>query len=185
MSDEFSLRLRHPSTWSVCGPSFSGKTSLVIKLIKDRNKIFDKEIPHCIYCFKEWQPILQELKEYDKSIIFTKDIEEADRLIKPNTLLILDDLLLQISGEYNKLVSQWFVVGSHHRLITIVSIAQSLFFKNIRLQAINTLYLCLLKSPKDISIVYNLARQFCPGNGRYLIDAYKKATEKPGGYLFF
>ena len=91
--DEFTLSLQHPSTISICGPIFSAKSSLVSKIIKERDKVFDKHIDTVIYVFKEDQPLLQELARYDKKIIFTKDVEEANEKIKGNTLLILDDQL--------------------------------------------------------------------------------------------
>ena len=57
--DELSLKLRHPSTISISGPTFSGKSSLVCRLIKERDNVFDKIIDTVIYVYKEEQPPTQ------------------------------------------------------------------------------------------------------------------------------
>ena len=183
--NEISLRLQFPCTISICGPTFSGKSFLVARLIKERDNVFDKKINTVVYVYKEDQPLFKELAEYDKNIKFTKSITEAEDLAQKNTLLILDDVLLEASGEFNRLVSELFIIGAHHRQITPVILLQNPFQKNLRLLAINCLYLALMKSPRDISCISHIGRQFCPGKSKYLMDAYKKATEKPNSYLFF
>jgi hypothetical protein len=41
----------------------------------------------------------------------------------------------------------------------------------------------IFKSPRDQTVISTLARQMYPGNGQYLIEAYKDATNKPYTYL--
>jgi hypothetical protein len=179
-----SLKLPPASTLSICGASRSGKTFLVYNMIKNRHKIFSLPFDTIIYVYGEDQPLLQELRESEKSIIFTKSLEEADSLVHLNTLLVVDDQLLTASTTHNELISRLFVEGSHHRQIFVILILQNLFPKNLRLVMINSVFLAITKSPRDISSIVNLAKQFCPGAGDYLVQAYKKATEHRGGYLF-
>ena len=48
---------------------------------------------------------------------------------------------------------------------------------------LNTQYLVLFKNPRDALQVATLGRQMYPGNGKFLVEAFKMATEKPYGYL--
>ena len=42
----------------------------------------------------------------------------------------------------------------------------------------------LFISPRDQTVIHTLARQMYPGCGKYLIEAYQDATQKPYTYLF-
>jgi hypothetical protein len=185
MSDTLSLKLKAGSTMTVVGPTQAGKSYLVCQMIKRRNEIFESPFDTIIYCYGENQPLLDDLRESEKDIIFTRSILEADNLVNKSTLLIIDDKLLEASGEMNDVVSRLFIEGSHHRNIFVILILQNLFTKNLRLLTVNTIYLIVMKSPRDLSSIVNLAKQFCPRGSQYLVQAYKRATEKRGGYLVF
>ena len=49
--------------------------------------------------------------------------------------------------------------------------------------SLNAHYIVLFKNPRDALQVATLARQMYPGNSKFLIEAFKNATEKPFGYL--
>ena len=42
----------------------------------------------------------------------------------------------------------------------------------------------LFKNPRDATQVATLGRQMYPGKSKFLIEAFKDATQKPYGYLF-
>ena len=183
--DEFTLALNHPCTVQVVGMTNSGKTTLVSRMIKERETLFSEKIQTVIYVYKLDQPLLQELRNYDKTIIFTQDISEALGFVKGKSLMILDDQLTTISGEQNQLVNDLFTVGSHHLSCSLILISQALFGRNLRLISINTVYLIILKSPRDKASIINLGKQFCPNQAKYISEAYRLSNAAPYSHIFF
>ena len=49
--------------------------------------------------------------------------------------------------------------------------------------SLNAHYIVLFKNPRDAMLVSTLARQMYPGQNKFLVEAFKNATEKPFGYL--
>lgn len=49
--------------------------------------------------------------------------------------------------------------------------------------SLNAHYIVLFKNPRDAVQVATLARQMYPGQSKFLVEAFKNATEKPFGYL--
>ena len=49
--------------------------------------------------------------------------------------------------------------------------------------SLNSHYIIMFKNPRDALQVATLGQQMYPGKSKFLIDAYKDATEKPYGYL--
>ena len=96
------------------------------KLIENSNKMISKEINRVNYCYGEWQ------SEFDKmeSVEFVKGIDSVfndKNFFKSgeNTLLILDDLANELSG--NPRASKLFTQGIHHKNVSIVFITQNLY----------------------------------------------------------
>ena len=187
MDMDADFRLKCPFSTLISGPSGSGKTTLVVQIIKQRKEVCNTEISKIIYLYKEPQSILTELSENDKDVILTSNIEEANELIEPNCMLIVDDFLLDTieNKDFSRQMTEFFLVGSHHRKINLIFLSQALFSKNLRLISLNASYVVLLKSVRDKSLITHFGRQFCPGNSEYLLQAYNKATEKLGGMLVF
>ena len=48
--------------------------------------------------------------------------------------------------------------------------------------SLNAHYIVLCKNPRDAMQVATLARQMYPGQSKFLVEAFKNATEKPFGY---
>ena len=49
--------------------------------------------------------------------------------------------------------------------------------------SLNAYYLVIFKNPRDQNQLATLARQMYPGNSKFLIEAFKDATQQPYGYL--
>jgi hypothetical protein len=83
-------------------------------------------------------------------------------------------------------VQNLFIKGVHHRGISVILLNQNLLpqgkcGRDIRL---NTHYVIIMKSPTLRSQVTFLGRQLFSERSKFLIDAYKKATETSYSYLF-
>lgn len=166
------MLFKHPSTLLVIGPSQSGKSSLVRKIIKQN--IYDRKIKTIKWCYSVFQPWF--LDEPD--ITFENGIPDD---YKNTDLVIFDDLIFHLQKDVAKL----FTIDSHHNNVSCILILQNLFPKSkfMRDISLNTHYMILFKNNRDTSQLACLARQAFPSNVRFFMDAYKIATDKKYGYL--
>ena len=74
-ADETDLKLKWPSTGILAGPSFSGKPSLIIELIKRRQEVFSKNVDRVIYLSKQGQKVLEDLQQEDKDVILIDNFD--------------------------------------------------------------------------------------------------------------
>jgi hypothetical protein len=181
--------LRHPFTFSVVGMTGCGKTSLVLSLVERRREVISVELEKIIYIYSENQPKFEEFQlKHPNLVIFSQDMEEIRGITsenKLNTLIILDDKMLDISGQENEEIISWFIKGSSHRNCSIIILLHSMFPPKMRTISINTKYMVMYSNPRDRLTIWNLGRQMFPGRPQFLPSAYEKAVAFPFGYLFF
>ena len=171
------VRLKHPFTCTVAGPTSSGKTEFVFRLIKLADQVIDPSPEHVVYCYGEFQPAFAEFPNVE----FHEGLPDVSRFDGRKILLILDDLM----NEADQNVCNLFTTISHHRNVSVVFISQNLFHRNrfVRTMNLNTHYIVMFKNPRDAGQVATLARQMYPGKGNFVVEAYKDATKEPYGYL--
>ena len=173
--------LYHPFTLICIAPTQSGKTTLILDFITRRDEIISEHLSQVIYVYGAYQ------KAFDnrKDIIFVPSIAELEKIVCPKSLVIFDDLMVELSGRQNNFIVDWVTKKSHHNSISTVIILHNAFQKNFRTVFINCQYMVFFDQIKDQTTIVNIAKQFCPGKSKYLVSAYKQATRKPYGYLFF
>jgi hypothetical protein len=162
----------------VAGPTSSGKTWFVFKLIKHVDDMITPPPEKIIYCYGEFQPSFLEFK----TVEFNEGLPNAERFDgRQRILLIIDDLM----NEIDQNVSNIFTKLSHHRNVSVIFISQNLFHKNkfVRTINLNTHYIVLFKNPRDAGQVAVLARQMYPGKSKFVVEAFEDATKEPYGYL--
>ena len=172
------VRLKHAFTCTVAGPTNSGKTWFVFRLLKHAENMITPPPEKIVYCYGEFQPIFAEYP----SVEFHEGLPSVDRFDgRQRVLLIIDDLM----NEADQSVCDLFTKLSHHRSVSVVFITQNLFHKNkfVRTMNLNTHYIVMFKNPRDASQVAVLARQMYPGKSRFVVEAFQDATKKPHGYL--
>lgn len=172
------VRWKHPFTAVVAGPSSCGKTVFTFKFIREAQSLITPPPEKIIYCYGEYQEMFSEYPH----VVFTEglpDISQFDG--KQRTLLILDDLMT----ETNDSVSNIFTKVSHHRNVSVIYLSQNLFYKSKqnRTISLNAHYMVLFKNPRDVMQVATLARQMYPNRGKFLVEAFRDATDKPYGYM--
>ncbi len=180
-----SIQIVHPSTILISGPTGSGKTRFVQRLINE--KLFSVRHDRIIWVYSEWQKIYDQLVATNLSIEFIQDFDEdVYKSLSSNrkNLVILDDQMSR-AGD-SRTLSKLFTEGSHHRGLSIIYIVQNLFDKgkSHRTVSLNSQYLVLFKNPRDMNQIEVLGRQMFPNDTKFLVSAFEDATLKPYGYLF-
>ena len=180
------FQFQSPTCSSISGPSGSGKSELVFKIIKDRHLMFSTPPSIVIYCYRVWQDRFQDLLNENKGrddIIFHQGIYDISKLKsdKKHKLLILDDLMSSI----DKSIGDLFCVQSHHTFTSCFYINQNLYNKNpyARDISLNSQYIILFKQRRDLSSLRTLGMQLFPKKFNDFISTYNQITLGPFSYM--
>ncbi|MDI9312887.1 MAG: ATP-binding protein [Limnohabitans sp.] len=177
------LQFISPFSMIVSGPSGSGKSFLIRRILKNHKKLIEpeKDVLTVLWVYGVWQKIYEEpienVKiEYTDILPTEKELDEN----KPD-LIVIDDLMNEISD--NKQLGNLFTKISHHNNINVIFIMQNSFNqgKQMRNLHLNSHYLIIMKNPRDMSQIDTLGRQLKISNA--LNQAYKDATKSSFGYL--
>ena len=180
-------QFKHPSNTLMVGMTGSGKTQLMIRILKNFDRLFynlNKSKIKVLWCYGQWNSLIG-LDIYEKvSIKYIEGLPNENILLsnKPD-IVIIDDLLNEMNKD--KGFENIFIKKSHHMNISVLFLVQNLFYqaKSMRTISLNCHYIILMKNPRDKTQVLNLARQIYPSNTKFLIEAYNNATELAFGYI--
>jgi GTPase SAR1 family protein len=174
---ELEVRLRHPFTAVVSGPTGCGKTMFIFRLIENLKEMITPTPTKIVYCYGEYQSLFDNYPQIE----FHDGLPDVAMFDGAPTLLILDDLM----GEADDVVTKLFTKVSHHRNVSVIYLTQNIFYKSQRTISLNSHYIVLFKNPRDAGQVSTLARQMYPGNSKFVIEAFKDATTTQYSYLLF
>lgn len=179
MTDEEKFVFKTPALLYCSGPSMSGKTTWLMELLANVDKMFDKPIDKIIYCYGVDTGRLPR----DDSITLHEGPPDLQMLEGDgNKLLILDDLMTYYAdnkGELNNLFTKF----AHHRNCSIINIVQSLFAQD-RCARSNSNYILLTKSVSDTLQIQNFSKQVFPGKANFFWESYLDAVNsQPYGYF--
>ena len=181
-SQTFDITLKHPSRIIIFGPSSSGKSSLVLRMLDSSEEIFGHKFDEILYISGQAFPSinfvngieLKKFKEIDQEIIDELNPEKTNLIIFDDNIYVTNDRLL----------SDLFTKFSHHRNITVIVLLQNLFPKTkySRDISINSNYIILMANPREATQVKRLSQQIDGTN--FIFDCYKDATRnRPFSYL--
>ena len=177
------LAFRTPCTAIISGPTGTGKSWLIFKIIENRRDLFDKKIEKIYYFYSVWQNMFDKYSDQDIVFINNKPDEKIIKEIANggHYLLVIDDL--QTAALKDEFIANLFTRESHHKNLSVFLILQNLFHqgKYSRDISLNSHYFILFKNPRDKNQIKTLARQL--GLNKTLEEAYNSATEKPFSYL--
>ena len=160
----------------VFGQTGAGKTQFILRVLRERLiEPFPKKI---YYMYGVEQPFMRNHPEIN--FIQGLDFNEMDTT-EPSALII-DDLILNT----NKDVASAFIMGSHHKKISLFFITQNLFpnCNTFRLMSANAHYYVLFHNQRNFRQIHTLARQIFVGSDlQRILAAYKRASEKARGFI--
>lgn len=189
--DNEPLKLVHPSTILISGPTGCGKTYFVSELL--RKNWFNPAIERFILIYGEWQEVYDKLKkDLGADIEFVHNPETYDDIYESldpqqRNLIIFDDQMSR--SKASKGILKFFTQGSHHRNLSVLYLVQNLFDQNKehRTISLNAQYLILFRNPRDSMQVRSLGMQVVgassKGQVNNFIRAYQDATNEPYSYL--
>ena len=104
------FRIGANSSIYAVAPSGSGKTRFILDLIKNRKRVFDQTINHCLYSYKTYSDQFSELENMpDLHLTFREDIFDLDFLKSYRRsigeqpfFLVCDDLMYSWKGKENE-----------------------------------------------------------------------------------
>ena len=175
---------KHPFTCTIAGPTQSGKTWLIKKILSYNSSLFDNSPQNILYCYSTWQKSFESFGDIMPKIQFIKSIPDIDEIdISLVNLIILDDLMKEC--EEDPSIQKLFTIDSHHKNISVFFITQNIFSRGkfTRTLNLNSHYLILFNNPRDKLQINTLARQMFPGKVNFFMEAYEYACSIPHGYL--
>ena len=184
MGTAVDLRFKHPFCLLVAGPTGSGKTEFVFRMLQEYKHAttIDSDPLKVLYCYGVWQDGYERLMPSDVHIDFHEGFS-YDYLDHNPDIVIVDDLMEEMAKD--KSLTALFTKTSHHKRISVVFIVQNLFLqsKELRTISLNSHYITLLKNARDRLQVMTLGRQIYPGQSSFFMDAYDAAVSEPFSHL--
>lgn len=174
----YDMRLKSGSTITIAGPSQSGKTTLVERIVELRDEIFTEKISK-VFWYCSFKPA-NKIDGVTYLVGLPNDINER---IIPNCLVILDDYMHELSNSTT--LTSLMTKAVHHLPMTLIYITQNIFQKtnDTKTRRLNTNYLIIFKNPQDKTQIEYLGRQMYPKDKGFLSLAYEDATKYPYSYL--
>ena len=160
----------------IFGQTGAGKTCFILDVI--RYKLVHPFPKNIYYMYKIRQPFMDQMNNI--SFIEGLDFNAIDTN-KPS-MLVIDDLVLST----NKDVAEMFILGSHHRQISIFFLTQNLFpnCNLFRLMSTNAHYFVIFQNQRNFRQVMTLARQIFVGRDiKRITEAYKRASNTLRGFI--
>ena len=187
------LQIHPPANIIFAGASGSGKTTILARLLENKNRIFSTPPVHTLYCYRAWQSLYDEMKMKKTVSSFHQGLpsnqkieEEANKYKRQNgMILILDDLVNEAFASNILDLVKLFTVSGHHLNITVIILLHNLFSKELRTISLNTHHFFITKNPRSFSQLQFFGREMFAGYKNFLPKAYRDATaNKNYSYIY-
>lgn len=173
-----------PLTMTVNGPSDSGKTSFVLKLLRDRQHTLHGPNPlrQFFWCVPEDAAVPAAILDHRPPFRIIRGVPALE-LIPPHSLVVLDDL----GGEaQTKEMRDLFTIHSHHKDISVILIQHNVFPKSpvARDIALSTKYTVFLKQPRSpASFLHFTTQSLGKGAAHKLYQCYLENNREPYAHV--
>lgn len=193
--DNDSLKFPAPFTMSINGPSQSGKSSFVCKLIENRRDLFNVNFDRIIFCQQEHlilrpNEIFERLRLSFPQMELVAGLPDIKRLqldIDPSShkLVIIDDM--QCEFLESKEMYQLLSVDCHHSLISTIYCLQNYFAASKFKKSIsrNTHFKVLFYNRCDLTELRHISMQIQPNNATFLQSCFNFLSKTfPGDFHY-
>ena len=165
----------------ISGPTGSGKTQFILEVI--RQKLVHPFPKNIYYMYKVEQEFMRAWADNEEQPIrFIHGLQFEEMDTSEPSILVIDDLMLSTDKE----TAELFILGSHHRQVSLFYITQSLFHNcdQFRLMSNNAHYYVIFNNKRNASQINTLARQIYIGKEqRRIINCYKRAAQMQFGFI--
>ena len=168
-----------PSCTIIAGPSNSGKTSLLTKILIHKNNLLTTQNLKTILFFNQEQEIYKSwydsgiINHSQKGIPSISDFQDITNFYSEGNgaIVIFDDLGGEVSSNLH-FFEHIFVVLSHHLNLTVFLVVHNLFEKSLRKISLNTNRFIITANYRDKSQIGFLSRQAFPKSKNFLTSVY-------------
>jgi hypothetical protein len=184
--------LSSQSCYILAGPSQSGKTQWMLRMLRYRADMLEGPTPRrLVWCFGVKNSAQEtELRSAWQlggggPAVFVSGFPTDEDFFHPNDFVVVDDLQSEVAG--NALFTSLFTRLAHHLPLCCFYLCQNLFHRSdgeSRSRSLSAGFICLMRNVRDKTSVAALARQMFPGRPQLLQSMYTAATSKePYSYL--
>ena len=169
----------HPFRCIIAGPTSSGKSTFMLKMVEHQKSIFTTEFSRIMYCIPAHNAALHD--DYFKKLQgFCPNVELILGLPKPNViksdtlpkLLLIDDLVKPLLKD--PFMEECFVQNSHHSGCSIAFCTQNYFEASKSKTIVRQCnYKVFFNDPCDKTLLRNIGAQIEPTGPQLLIKAFK------------
>ena len=202
--ESIDAQLKCPFNLLVSGPTQSGKTSWVCRLLLNSSLLLETP-PQAIHWYSPhlhppdilftetpssssrlhvyhhkglpWRKKQQTEEEAEEE---EEEEEEEKRGPEPGDIIVIDDFAQETTNSSE--LTAFITKNSHHRKISVCVLTQNLFWggKETRTQSLNMHYLVLMRQTRDHRQVRTLGRQLTQTEKEFraFLEAYNDATGK-------
>ena len=160
----------------VFGQTGAGKTHFMLEVI--RHKLVHPFPENIYYMYRVHQSFMEEHPE----ITFIEGLNFSLMDTSKPSMLVIDDLVLSTNQD----VAEMFILGSHHKQVSIFFLTQNLFpnCNLFRTMSANAHYFVIFQNQRNFRQVMTVARQVFVGKDvNRIVNAYKRAGETPRGFI--
>lgn len=175
------FKLPSPVICSCIGSSFTGKSSYLRKVIKNRHKIFETKHDHILYVYEIWQETYNAIRKESPSVVFNNSMDILNEYLdKGSILLFIDDKYSELNekgSEMHAWIERLSLVSAHHQRVDFFLVLHSPCFTDGAALSRSFTNLILFPNHRDTSYLSYLNRQMFPGT-RLLMDAYRRSCKR-------
>ena len=164
--------------------SIAGKTSVIFNILKHKEQLYTKPTEGIVYCYSVHSPDFDSLSS--ENIEFVQGIPSVESLEKWCTkfgglhwILVFDDLIDSLVESH--LATEIAIKYSHHYNFSTIISSQNIFFqgKGSRTQSLNSHYIILTRTCRDLKQINYLGSQIFPNQTKAFLAVYKDCMDHP------
>jgi len=181
----FDSSWQFPGTAIFYGASMSGKSTLVLDIIRRYKELFGNiEIKAVVYVYSSWQQKFDEALNTHPQITFVSSFKHVPSDLT-NSIVVYDDqqIIFQTDSEARNHITDVFQRVAHHNCLFCIVILQTVHNNKLRSLALNSTYQVYFPSARDSLQLSFLNREYFPQHKHFLLEVAKDITKDSHGFM--